>query len=108
MSDELCIVTQDNTPNNIDQEIHIYKQSRGKGKKIDSIVVGLEFPNKDESKIFLSSVKKKFGAGGCQKEMAELSKDKLVFVFTGDLTDKLKILLVNNYGKNIDLIKIHG
>lgn len=103
---ELNIITQNNTPDNLDHEIHIYKQSRG--KKIDLIITGLEFSNKDATKTFMSVVKKKFGVGGCHKKMPELDKDKPVFVFTGDLTQKIKTLLISDYGKSDNLIKIHG
>lgn len=104
---ELNIVAQEDKEQEIDLEIHMYKQPRG-GKKSDTIITGLVFNNKDENKQFLTMCKKKFGSGGCLKEMPELYKKGLVFVFTGDLRDKIKNLLVNEYGKNKDLIKMHG
>lgn len=98
------IVSQDKSK--LDNDIHMYKQARG--KKTDLIITGLEFASKDETKKFLSTVKKKFGTGGCQKMIPEIEKDKFVFVFTGNLADKIKNFLVSDYGKTNDIIKIHG
>ena len=96
----------DSLSNTSDNEIHIYKQSRG--RKSDTIISGLIFENKDDTKLFLSSCKKKFGIGGCHKMLLEINKDMMVFVFTGDMREKIKKLLINDYSKNEDLIKVHG
>ena len=54
-------------------EIHLYKQARG--RCTDTVIVGLSFNNKDNSKIFVSSIKKKFGITGCQKMMDDMDKE---------------------------------
>lgn len=76
-------------------EIHMYKQARG--RNTDTIIVGLKFNNEKNAKNFMSSTKKKFGINGCKKMMETLDKENPVFVFTGDLRDKIINLLVDDY-----------
>lgn len=90
----------------INAEIHMYKQARG--RRCDTVISGLEFETKDMAKTFISSIKKKFGIGGCQKTMEDIDKHNLVFVFTGDLRDKIIKILVEDYKYDFKLIKKHG
>ena len=90
----------------INKEIHMYKHARG--RRSDTIISGLEFETKDKAKTFISSIKKKFGIGGCQKMIEDMDKDKPVFVFTGDLRDKIIKILVDDYKYDPKLIKKHG
>jgi len=92
--------------NSINNEIHMYKQARG--RRSDTIISGLQFKTKDESKAFILNIKKKFGIGGCQKMMEDMDKDFPVFVFTGDLRDKIIKILVDSYKYDPKLIKKHG
>ena len=90
----------------INKEIHMYKQARG--RRSNTIISGLEFETKDEAKTFILTIKKKFGIGGCHKMMEDMDKDKPVFVFTGDLRDKIIKILVENYKYDSKIIKKHG
>jgi RNase H-fold protein (predicted Holliday junction resolvase) len=76
-------------------EIHMYKQARG--RNTDTIIVGLKFNNEKNAKSFISSTKKRFGISGCQKMIESLDKENPVFVFTGDLRDKIINTLVDDY-----------
>ena len=106
-SDEFAeIVRQDENPYMADGDIHMFKQSRG--KKSDTVITGLIFATPDENKQFLKKIKTKFGIGGCHKLMEDMVKNELVFVFTGDYREKIKKLLINEYGKDSKSIKIHG
>jgi hypothetical protein len=87
-------------------EIHMYKQARG--RNTDTVIVGLLFNNKDNSKTFVSFIKKKFGINGCQKMMDDMDKENPVFVFTGDFRDKIIKILVENYKCDIKAIKKFG
>lgn len=87
-------------------EIHMYKQARG--RNTDTVIVGLLFNSKDNSKSFVSSIKRKFGIGGCQKIMEEMDKENPVFIFTGDNRDKIIKVLVENYKCDISAIKKFG
>lgn len=84
----------------------MYKQARG--RHCDTVISGLKFETKDMTKIFISSIKKKFGIGGCQKIMEDIDKTNQVFVFTGDLRDKIIKILVEDYKYDSKLIKKHG
>ena len=105
-------INEDNTnekfcdTESINKEIHMYKHARG--RRSDTIISGLDFETKDKVKIFISTIKKKFGIGGCQKMMEDMDKDKPVFVFTGDLRDKIIKILVEDYKFDSKLIKKHG
>jgi translation initiation factor 1 (eIF-1/SUI1) len=95
-----------------ENEIHIYKQKRG-GRKYDTIIQGLklssdEETNKTESKKFISFIKKKFGKGGCQKMLEDFDKDEPVFIFQGDIQDKITEIIITNYGKPESNIILHG
>ena len=92
--------------NSINNEIHMYKQARG--RRSDTIISGLQFKTKDEAKAFILNIKKKFGIGGCQKMMEDMDKDAPVFVFTGDLRDKIIKILVESHKCDPKLIKKHG
>jgi translation initiation factor 1 (eIF-1/SUI1) len=96
-----------NTDINSTNEIHIYVHQRGT-RKADTIIKGLEFADKDESKKFLSSIKQAFGINGCIKTIEEIDPDNKVFSFTGNYGEKIKNELVKKYNKNEDLITIHG
>lgn len=87
-------------------EIHMYKQSRG--KNTDTIIVGIIFNSKDSVKTFISSIKQKFGIGGCQKKMEDMDKINPVLVFTGDFRDKITTILVSNYNVDPSAIKKFG
>ena len=104
-NDEALMIIGQNNSKIDDLKIHMFKQSRG--KKSDTIIAGLKFNGSEESKQFLTAVKKKFGVGGCQKDMPEISTES-VFVFTGDLREKIKKFLINDYQKNEDVFKMHG
>jgi len=101
------IVRQNDNSHELDGDIHMFKKARS-GKKCDTIIIGLIFPTQKENNDFLKKIKTKFGTGGCHKEMPELAKNSLVFVFTGDCREKIRKLLVAEYGKDIKNIKIHG
>lgn len=96
-----------NTDTNSDSEIHIYVHQRGT-RKADTIIKGLVFADKEESKKFLSSIKQAFGINGCIKMIEEIDPDNKVFSFTGNYGEKIKNELVKKYSKNEDLITIHG
>ena len=88
-------------------EIHIHKQLRN-GKKCNIIIQGLNFSTKQENKDFILKIKSKFGVGGCQKTMEEIDKINPVFVFMGDIRDKIRDLLIKDYGKEDEFIIYHG
>jgi translation initiation factor 1 (eIF-1/SUI1) len=87
-------------------EIHLYKQARG--RNTDTVIVGLKFNTKENSKTFVSSIKRKFGINGCQKIMEEMDKENPVYVFTGDLRDKIIKVLVDVYKCNAGAFKKFG
>jgi len=87
-------------------EIHLYKQARG--RHCDTIISGLQFETKDMAKIFVSSIKKKFGIGGCCKKIEEIDNTNPVFVFTGDLRDKIIKILIDDYKYDSKMIKKYG
>jgi len=88
-------------------DIHIYVQQRGT-KKADTLIKGLFFNELQESKAFLSHIKKKFGINGCIKKMEELDPVNDIFQFSGDYSEKIKDVLIKNYSKNEEDIKLHG
>ncbi len=90
----------------INKEIHMYKQARK--RSCDTVISGLKFNTKEMTKTFMSTIKKKFGIGGCQKTMDDIDKENPVFVFTGDLRDKIIKILVEDYKYDSKLIKKHG
>ena len=92
---------------NYDNEIIIHKQLRG-SKKCDTIIQGLIFNTKEENKEFISKIKRKLGIGGCQKMIEDVDKKNLVFIFTGDYRDKIKDILIQEYGKIDEFIKYQG
>jgi len=100
-----------NNENNFDvdfgEDIHIHKYIRN-AKKCTTIISGLEFKDPKDVKDFLSKVKIKFGIGGCQKTIEEISTKNLVYVFMGDYREKIKQFLVKEYNKDESCIKIHG
>lgn len=87
-------------------EIHMYKQARG--RKSDSVIVGLKFNTKDNAKIFVSFIKQKIGISGCQKTMEDMDKVNPVFVFTGDSRDKIIKILIEKYNVDPSVIKKFG
>ena len=100
-----------NNTNNFDvdfgEDIHIHKYIRN-AKKCTTIISGLEFKDPKDVKDFLTKVKVKFGIGGCQKTVEEISSKNLVYVFMGDYREKIKQFLVKEYNKDESCIKIHG
>ncbi len=92
---------------NFSTDIHIYVQQRGT-RKADTLIKGLFFDNLQESKAFLSHIKKKFGINGCIKKMEELDPDNDIFQFSGNYSEKIKNVLILNYSKNEEDIKLHG
>jgi translation initiation factor 1 (eIF-1/SUI1) len=105
MSDDI-VETEQNEEKMMNKEIHMYKQARGRHS--DTVISGLKFETKEMTKTFISSIKKKFGIGGCQKMMEDIDKVNQVFVFTGDLRDKIIKILVEEYKYDLKLIKKHG
>jgi len=101
------IIRQNDNSHELDGDIHMFKKARN-GKKCDTIIIGLNFLSKEENKNFLQKIQKKFGTGGCYKEMPEYAKNSKVFVFTGDCRDKIRKLLNAEYNKDLKSIKIHG
>ena len=88
------------------KDIHIHKNMRGT-KKCTTIISGLYF-SKEETKDFLSKIKKKFGIGGCEKMVEEVDTKNSVLVFMGDYREKIKNLLIEEYNKEDESIFIHG
>jgi translation initiation factor 1 (eIF-1/SUI1) len=93
--------------NNFSSDIHIYVQQRGT-KKADTLIKGLFFTELQESKNFLSHIKKKFGINGCIKKIEELDPVNDIFQFSGDYSEKIKDVLIKNYSKNEENIRLHG
>jgi translation initiation factor 1 (eIF-1/SUI1) len=93
--------------NNFSSDIHIFVQQRGT-KKADTLIKGLFFTELQQSKAFLSHIKKKFGINGCIKKIEELDPVNDIFQFSGDYSEKIKDVLIKNYSKNEDDIKLHG
>jgi len=93
--------------NNFNSVIHIYVQQRGT-KKADTLIKGLFFTELQQSKAFLSHIKKKFGINGCIKKIEELDPVNDIFQFSGDYSEKIKDVLIINYSKNEEDIKLHG
>ena len=87
-------------------DIHIHVQKRG--KNFDTIISGLKFASGSEIKAFVSKIKKKYGVGGCNKQINELGKISSIFVFTGDCREKIQKLLIEEYKYSKSMIKIHG
>lgn len=90
----------------LNENIHLHYKQRG--KKCQTILVGLLFDKKDEIKSFLSIIKKKFNVSGSHKEIRELDNANKVFEFAGDIRDGLKDYMINVLNKNEENIKIHG
>jgi translation initiation factor 1 (eIF-1/SUI1) len=93
--------------NNLYSDIHIYVQQRGT-KKADTLIKGLFFHEQQESKNFLSHIKKKFGINGCIKKIEELDPVNDIFQFSGDYSEKIRDVLIKNYSKNEENIRLHG
>ena len=93
--------------NNLSSDIHIFVQQRGT-KKADTLIKGLFFNELQESKVFLYNIKKKFGINGCIKKIEELDPDNDIFQFTGDYSEKIKDILIKNYSKKEENIRLHG
>ena len=91
----------------VETEIHIYVHQRGT-RKADTIIKGLVFPDKDETKKFLSSIKQIFGINGCIKMLEEIDPVNKVFSFTGNYGEKIKNELIKKYNKSECMIIIHG
>jgi translation initiation factor SUI1 len=93
--------------NNLGTDIHIYVQQRGT-KKADTLIKGLFFNESHESKAFLSIIKKKFGINGCIKKLEEIDPVNDIFQFSGDYSEKIKDVLIKNYSKREENIRLHG
>ena len=93
--------------NNLSSDINIFVQQRGT-KKANTLIKGLFFPELQESKTFLSNIKKKFGINGCIKKIEEIDPDNDIFQFSGDYSEKIKDVLIKNYSKNEENIRLHG
>jgi len=93
--------------NNFSSDINIYVQQRGT-KKADTLIKGLFFTELQESKNFLSHIKKKFGINGCIKKIEELDPVNDIFQFSGDYSEKIKDVLIINYSKREENIRLHG
>ena len=91
----------------LNTEINIYIRQRGSRSR-DTIIENLIFPTKEESKTFLTIVKKKFGINGSLKIIEEINEENEVFIFTGNYSEKIKSLLISSYGKKDEQINIHG
>ncbi len=92
--------------NKYSNEIHLHRVSRG-AKKCDIIVQGLVFKNIDESKEFITLVKK-IGVSGSHKMMEDYDKTNKVYVFSGDKRDEIIKILTSKFNRDIDFIKCHG
>jgi len=92
---------------NFSTDIHIYVQQRGT-KKADTFIKGLFFDDLQQSKAFLSHIKKKFGINGCIKKVEEIDIDNDIFQFSGNYSEKIKDILIKNYSKNEEDIRLHG
>ena len=92
--------------NFLNEKIHLHHKQRG--RKCQTLIVGLIFNSKDDIKIFLSKVKKKFCVSGSHKKIIELDDKENVFEFAGDIRDNLKDYLIAEYNKNEENIVIHG
>lgn len=64
-----------------------------RGRKRDTLIEGLQLPNIKE---FVTIVKKKFGVIGYIKKDEKTGKD--IVGFSGDLRDKIKVILTKDYG----------
>ena len=93
--------------NNLSSDINIFVQQRGT-KKADTLIKGLFFNELQESKNFLSHIKKKFGINGCIKKIEEIDPVNDIFQFSGDYSEKIKNVLILNYSKNEENIRLHG
>jgi translation initiation factor SUI1 len=93
--------------NNFSSDIHIYVQQRGT-KKADTLIKGLFFSEPQESKAFLSNIKKKFGINGCIKKIEDLDPVNDIFQFSGDYSEKIKDVLIKTYLKKEENIRLHG
>lgn len=88
------------------EDIHLHYKQRG--KKCQTLLVGLLLNDKDEIKTFLSTIKKKFNVSGSHKEIKDLDSANKVFEFAGDIRNGLKEYLINVLNKNEENIRIHG
>lgn len=93
--------------NNLSSDINIFVQQRGT-KKADTLIKGLFFTDLQESKNFLSHIKKKFGINGCIKKIEEIDPVNDIFQFSGDYSEKIKDVLIKNYSKKEENIRLHG
>jgi translation initiation factor 1 (eIF-1/SUI1) len=93
--------------NNLSVDINIFVQQRGT-KKADTLIKGLFFNELQESKNFLSHIKKKFGINGCIKKIEEIDPVNDIFQFSGDYSEKIKDVLIKNYSKKEENIRLHG
>jgi translation initiation factor 1 (eIF-1/SUI1) len=90
----------------LNEDIHLHYKQRG--KKCQTLIVGLLFNDKEEIKKFLSTIKKKFNVSGAHKEIKELDSNNKVFEFAGDIREGLKDYMTKVLNKNEENIKIHG
>lgn len=88
-------------------EIHMHRVNRG-ARKHDIIIQGLVFNSNDETKDFISSIKKKFGINGCYKLIPDYDSKNNVFIFSGDKREEIKNILVETYKRDEEFIKYHG
>lgn len=93
--------------NNLSSDINIFVQQRGT-KKANTLIKGLFFTDLQESKNFLSHIKKKFGINGCIKKIEEIDPVNDIFQFSGDYSEKIKDVLIKNYSKKEENIRLHG
>jgi len=91
--------------NDFDNIIHIY--SHKIKNKNTTVLNGLKFNDKTESKQFITYIKKKFGIAGYEAFIEKINDKNNVCVFSGDYREKIKDVLINEYNKSDENIEIH-
>lgn len=96
---------QTDLDNKYSTDIHIHRQQNGRRKL--TILQGFTL-SAEESKTFISSIKKKFGINGSIKKMTDIDADNNVYIFSGDFREQIKTILIEQYNVSEDCIKYHG
>ena len=104
MDDELWNDNEDDL-NDFDNIIHIHVH-KIKNKNV-TVIDGLKFTDLNESKQFITLIKKKFGIAGYESEIKKINENDKVFVFSGDNRNKISNILIDQYNKNEENIEIH-
>ena len=91
----------------LNEKIHLHLKAR-KGRKCLTIIDGLHFDSKEDTKKFIKVAQAKFATSGCLKSMVEYNDKADVFCFAGDRRYEFVELIKKEYGKDDNVFQVHG